>query len=206
MSRSLPPPDTVRPQGLRLLAGLATAVLIASTATACTDKKANQAEPSTPTPTTAIPVTVKVSRVAGTLKPAARARIARKVATPLQEYVDNALLGDYPRTNFATAFASFTKGAAKQARRDRSLLTGADFAGAQSVTARSLKAKLSVLSPGGKPAGATARVRFVLDVDGQPVKMAGRLLLTQVRGTWRIFGYDLHRNDVAATAAAEGEG
>jgi len=208
MPRSIAPPDPLRPPLLRVSAGLATAVLLAATAAGCTgdDDEPKEGGTTSDAQQTSASMQVAVTRVAGTLKGSARTALSGKVAPLLQEYVDNALLGDYPRADFAQAFSTFTKGAAKQAAGDADLLTGADFATAESVRAKKLTAKLSVFAPGGKVAGATARIHFVLDVDGAEVTVAGRLLLTPQRGTWRIFGYDVHRSDLAGTAATEGEG
>jgi hypothetical protein len=201
MPRSIAPRRTVRPPSLRASAGLATALLLASTTAACTDdKKADDPTGPDASPVS-VPLEVSVTRVAGTLGAAARGNLEELVTAPLQEYVDNALLGDYPRTDFVDAYSSFTSGAAAQAERDAALLTGAGFAEAESVTAQQLTARLSVLAPDGKVAGATARIRFVLDVDGQPVTLAGRLVLTREKGEWRIFGYDVHRNDLAGGGA-----
>jgi len=208
MSRSIAPPDPLRPPLHRVSAGLASAVLLAATAAACTggDEEPDESGNNSSASPTSAPVEVAVTRVAGTLGGPARTELSEKVTPLLQEYAENALLGTYPRADFSQAFSTFTKGAAKQAAGDADLLTGADFAEAESVFAKKLTAKLSVFAPGGKVAGATARIRFVLDVDGAPVTVAGRLLLTPQQGAWRIFGYDVHRTGVAGTAASEGEG
>src|SRR5262245_66674765 len=100
---------------------LAGAILMASTVTACSgdkpEKEGSAAPEPTPTPTAAAsaPVHVQVTRVAGSLRPAQRAKLAGQLEAPLQAYVDDAFLGDYPRTDFADAFASFTPGAARTA-------------------------------------------------------------------------------------------
>jgi hypothetical protein len=186
----------------RVPLGLAALALLASTV-ACTadDDEPTDAEPTdSPSVTeTVIPLKVRVDRVRGDLTPVSRKRVVREIAESLQRYLDGALLGDYPRREFA--LARFTQGAEQQARRDLDLLTGRAFKNAESVTARQLKAGVSVLAPEGRPAGATAKVRFSLDVDGVPVVLAGRLLLTPQQGTWRIFGYDVSSNATDAAAA-----
>jgi hypothetical protein len=208
MTGSIAPPDPARSTFVRIAAGLATAVLVAFTSVACTGDEKNPPAPesSTEAAPKSASLEVTVARVAGTLSPAARANAATRLTRTIKEYVDNALLGDYPRSDFASAFSSFTKGAAKQAAGDRDLLTGTAFADADSVTPKKLAAKLSLFAPKGTVAGATARVRFVLDVDGTPVVVAGRLLLTKENGAWRIFGYDLRRDGTPATATTEGQG
>lgn len=199
----MPRHSSPRPRAARRLARtlttVALAVGLATTAGACTgggDEKPESKPTPSSTPAAPVAVTVRIDQVAGSLRPAARKRVRAQITAVLQEYAADALLGDYPRSDFGAAFSSFTAGAAREARRDRDLLTGAAFANAQSVEPVALAADLAVLSPHLRPAGATARVRFVLAVDGTKVTLAGRLLLTPGRKAWRIFGYDLHRSDV----------
>ena len=185
----------------RVPVGLAALALLACVAGCTGDDEPTDADPTaTPTTDTAVPLKVRVDRVKGDLTPVSRKRVVRGIEESLQRYLDGALLGSYPRSEFA--LARFTEGAERGARGDLDLLTGRVFRGAESVTPRQLKAMLSVLAPDGRPAGATAKVRFSLDVDGIPVVVAGRLLLTPQKGTWRIFGYDVSSN--ASDAAAAG--
>ena len=188
-----------RPALRRFSGGLATALLLAAGATACTGGDKDEEESpagATPEP---VAVEVTVDRVSGTLRPKARKKLVAAVGGVLRGYVDSGFLGTYPRTDFGDAFADFTSSAAKDARKDRDLLTGAGFKDAKSVSAESLTARLAVFSPESHPAGATARIRFDLQVDGRPVTVAGRLLLTPVESGWKVFGYDVHRGDVGST-------
>lgn len=140
---------------------------------------------------------IEVANVAGRLPVAGRAKLASQVEATLSSFVDNALVASPPASD---AFGGFTRGGAKQAEKDRALLTSEGFAdgaaGAAKVVPTRLGADLSVLTPHAKPAGATARVDIVLDVDGQPVTLAGTLLLTPTADGWKIFGYDLQREGV----------
>jgi hypothetical protein len=201
MSSTITPAGTLR----RVAAAAATAAQLAGALTACThaDTKKDAGVAPNPPEATASTATlnVKVARVAGTLRKPARTKLADSVKATLQEYVDDAFLGDYPRSDFADAFSSFTAGAAKQARKDTDLVSAAPYKASQAVDAQKLAAELTVFSPGGTPAGVTAKVRFGFDVDGTPVTYAGRLLLTKEKGAWRIFGYDLRRNDQASGAS-----
>jgi len=179
--------------------GLASALLAMSALSACTSDDGDQedsgaVEPQTPA-ATATALDVQVARVAGSLKQAKRDRLAADVEATIQQYVDDAFLGDYPRSDFAGAFSTFTRGAAEEAARDAELISGAAYSGAESATADALQARLSVLAPGGRAAGVTAKVRFAFDYDETRVTYSGRLLLTPAQGTWRIFGYDLKRDD-----------
>jgi hypothetical protein len=183
-------------------------VVLTATAVGCTDGDDESADLTTPTPTpttpSAAPLDVKVQKVAGQLTKKSRKRVVAGIEETVQRYLDGAFLGDYPHGEFA--LARFTAGAEKQAIRDLDLLTGRAFRSAEDVTAKHLRAQLSVLAPGGRPAGATAKIRFAFDVDGTPVTVTGRLLLTPQKGTWRIFGYDISSNasDAGATTGEEG--
>jgi hypothetical protein len=183
---------------LRLLAGLA-AVLLSVSLTACTggdDKEEGGAPPvQAPTAAVAAQLEVKVARIAGRLARAKRHRLSASVGATLQQYVDQAFLGDFPRSDFGAAFATFTRGAAIEAKRDRGLISGAAYSAAESAKAKTLRARLFVLAPRGRSAGVTAKVRFAFVYDDTRVTYAGRLLLTPIKGRWRIFGYDLTRND-----------
>lgn len=143
-----------------------------------------------------------VTHVAGRMGPSARARVVRRVRATLSTYLDGAFLrGEYPRDNFSASLAAFTTGARARAGRDASLLTNEPLgASTRAVRATRRTAYLSVLAPGGRPAGATAAVDLVLRVDRgeQPtrrVHLRGRFLLTpRPAGGWAIFGYDLARS------------
>lgn len=157
-----------------------------------------------------VPLNVRVTRVAGTLKPADRTSLEHNVGLVVQRYFDGAFLGgSYPRSSFDAAFAGFTPGAAQRARGDRDLLTNADLGPTtESVTAKEQDAYLSVLAPNKVAAGVTARVRLVLVADrgdkpDQRVTLTGRLLLTRKKsGGWQIFGYDVARSAVATGKGA----
>lgn len=182
-------------------------VVLTATAVGCTggdDEETGDDTSPTATPSAPAAVSLKVSvqRVAGDLNKKSRQRVLRGVTDTLQKYVDGAFLGDYPHGEFA--LARFTEGAEQRGIRDLDLLTGRAFREADTVTARQLKAQLAVLAPQGRPAGATAQIRFALDVDGRSVVVTGRLLLTPQKGTWRIFGYDVRSNAPELARAAGG--
>lgn len=155
------------------------------------------------------PLNVRVTRVAGRMRPNDRAVLADKVGSVLATYFDDAFLGgEYPRDDFDDAFATFSAGAAEQAKRDRDLLTNSTFGPTtDSVVARRQSAYLSVLAPAEVAAGVTARValRFSVDRGEKPAKeitVKGRLMLTRTDdGGWKIFGYDLSQS-----ASTVGEG
>jgi hypothetical protein len=154
-------------------------------------------------------VKVRVTRVAGRMRPKDQEVLADKVGSVVSAYFDDAFLGgDYPRSDFDGAFATFSAGAAKQAQRDRDLLSNSVLGPTtESVVARRQTAYLSVLAPHKVAAGVTARVdlRFVADRGDEPAKevtVKGRLMLTRKDdGGWKIFGYDLTQS---ASAVEEG--
>jgi hypothetical protein len=204
----------------RLLAVLLAGLLLLSVG-ACTggqDPKPSAAPatashtPPTPTAPTAppsVPMRVQVTHVAGALTPARRTALANAVRRTLSTYLDAAFLaGSYPRSRFADAFRTFTRGAARQARGDLALLTNQPLgATTRSVRATRRTAYLSVLAPRQHVAGVTAAVNlvFLVDRDRAPaerVAVRGRLLLTRGRaGPWKIFGYDVTRSEARARGA-----
>lgn len=208
----------------RLLAGLCFVVLLALTS-ACTGGDQQSAprpssspsqpagQPTGPAATLhpkPAPLRVKVTRVHGRMSQHDRTVLAHVAGRAISTYFRNAFLaGSYPRSDFGNAFASFSKGAADQARHDRDLLTNAALgADTVSVTARRQQAYLSVLAPHKVAAGLTAQIdlKFLVDHRDAPdqlVTVRGRLLLTRKQsGGWQIFGYHLSRSAVAAKGAS----
>lgn len=156
-----------------------------------------------------VPLKVRVTRVAGKLKKARQGSLERKIGRTISAYFDAAYLGgEYPRTDFDNAFATFSEGAAQQARGDRGLLTNADLGKSTAgVAPKHASAWLSVLAPNKVAAGVTARIRLVFVADSDEadtrVTISGRLLLTRKKsGRWHIFGYDVARSAVPAGKGA----
>ena len=154
-----------------------------------------------------VPTEVSVARVVGgRLDRDQRSRLEKQVGRLVSRYFDDAFLGgDYPRSNFSGALATFSPGAARRARADRDLLTNADVgATTEAVVARRKQARLDVLVPGRFVVGLTARIRLVFlqqTTDGvdKRVTVSGRLLVTRRKaGTWEIFGYDVSRSSEPA--------
>lgn len=213
------------PAGLTAPVRRATAALLCGllvvSAGACTSDEeapAPHAEAPSPSPSEGSDVTldakpaplkVRVTRVAGRMKPKDREVLADKVGSVVSAYFDDAFLdGDYPRDDFHGAFDTFSAQAAKQAWRDRDLLSNSDLGpSTEAVVARRRTAYLSVLAPHKVAAGVTALVdlRFVADRGDEPdkqVTVKGRLMLTRKQdGGWKIFGYDLTQS---ATTVGEG--
>ena len=156
------------------------------------------------------PFRVVVTRVSGKLAKDDRAVLAANVRRVLTGYVDAAFLGGaYPRSDFSDSFATFTGGAAREARRDTGLLTNARLGpSTESVRAFRRTAFLSVLAPNDVAAGVTANLNleFVVRRSTEPaqrVRLKGRMLLTRnAANGWSIFGYDLSRSDTAFPEAS----
>ena len=129
----------------------------------------------------------------------ARNEVQRQVGDVLSTYVVSAFLGDYPRDDFVDSLAVFTSGAAADAARDLELLTASRYGDAEGVTAEQLRARVSVFAADDEAAGASADVRFRFAVDegdrARTFRMVGRVSLVQEGNDWRIFAYDVTRQD-----------
>ncbi|HWJ09898.1 MAG TPA: hypothetical protein VNS46_11005 [Nocardioides sp.] len=138
-----------------------------------------------------------IGRVRGRLDPARRAEVVRGVTAVVDGWSDRGYGGDYPRTSFDGAFAAFTPDARALARRRTSLLSNAAIGGdLEAVTIARRVVQVDVLAPKGRLAGATARIRIVLELEGATDRreiVSGRLLLTPSAEGWRVFGFDVSR-------------
>lgn len=138
-----------------------------------------------------------VGKVRGRLTAARRAEAVRGVTAIVDGWSTRAYGGDYPRTDFADAFAAFTPRARALALKQTSLLSNAAAGGEpEVVTIARRVVRVDVLAPRGRLAGATARIRIVLDLSGPTDRrevVAGRLLLTPTAEGWRVFGFDVSR-------------
>lgn len=179
------------------------AVLLATGA--CTDDEPTEDTPETPSEEAVqeVPLVTSVGVVTGKLQPVRRKALARKVGKTVDGWFDAAYLeGDYPRTDFADAFPGFTRDAAALARRDRDLLTNSAVGSRiDGVVPLRKRVKVDLLSPGRRPAGATARFRLAFLTTGgleRRVVVSGRLMLAKVKGDWKVFAYDVRRSVRAA--------
>jgi len=131
-----------------------------------------------------------------------RERVKTRVTAVIDPWLDGAFLGDFPRSNWSSAFGGFTEGAAADAEhRDLDLLTNAAIADQiESATATRRRVRLDVFSFKGHPRGATAHVVLDYTTKGdleEAMQVRGDLYLAKVKGEWKIFGYDV---DQAAPA------
>ena len=185
-------------------AGLALALVLALTGTACTPASEPSASPERLSRNDAqaslashsMPTTTKIHRVHGRLPEARRKAVRRQVGEAVDRWWDAAYLGGtYPRSSFPSAFPGFTDGAEARARLDKALLTNQTRGPhVDAVTARHKSVSLDVLATGKQARTVTAA--FVLRFESNGDKagtttVRGRLFLVHKRGAWRIFGYDV---------------
>lgn len=182
--------------------GLAIAVLMGFSA--CTgDAEEPEVKPSTSTSAAPEPVVTDAAlgSVRGALSAARATAVVADVTEVLDTWSTRAFEGAYPRTDFTDAFTLFTPGARKLALARTSLLSNAAV-GADLTAARVAKraVRVDVLAAKGKAAGATARIRIVVDLTGATARrevVTGRLLLTPTANGWRVFGFDVRRGEGA---------
>jgi hypothetical protein len=155
-------------------------------------------------PAAAVATTLTIGSVAGVVQPHNRAvfhqyrkRLLTNVGKAVDQWLDGAFVGvGYPRRTFPSAFRSFTSSAARDAGRQRRLMTNWDLrTKIDGVVVKRRTVSVDVLAPRGRPAGATARVHLAFATTGhvqQKVTVTGRLfLIPDGNGSWRVFGYDV---------------
>lgn len=184
-------------------AGLAIAVLMGFAACSGEDEKpAPKPESSaTPAPST-VATDTALGKVHGALPKARADRVVADVTSLVEGWSAKAFEGEYPRTDFGDAFTGFTAGARALAVKPTSLLSNVAVGGRldSSRVARRV-VRVDVLAPQGKVAGATARVRLVVQLSAGSMDrtqvLTGRLLLTPTAAGWRVFGFDVRRGEGA---------
>lgn len=149
---------------------------------------------------------VRPGKVTGQLKKSRTRRVARDVGDVVDRWFRSAYLGgEYPRNDFSNAFGTFTRDLRRRARQDKRQLSNARFGKRiDDVVAVRRVVRVDLLSPKGKPAGATARINLAFDTSGKAerrVVVRGRVMLTKGgKGNWRIFAYDVSRSHRAIPA------
>lgn len=202
--------DRVRSRLLRPLAVLG-AVVVTSVAFfgGCSgDDDSEPPEGKTPAETPAAtpterPITTKatVGRVIGKLGEKQKQKMKADVSEVVDEFFDNAYLGDFPRTSFTKAYASFTQGAREDAERDADLLSNVEIADQiDQATGTKRRVALDVLAVKGKAQGVTARFTLDFETAGdleRRERVKGYLLLADEGDGWKVFGYDVLRSVIA---------
>lgn len=162
------------------------------------------AAPPSEAPAESVPLRASAGEMVGRLKPAQRTRTVRSVAGVVDGWLDAAYLApEYPlqrpRRELADAFPGFTRGAAQRARADLALMTNAPLAGSiESAVATRREVSVDLLNVGGYGKAATAHVQLHLRTEGggrSTVRVWGRLMLTRKGDHWRVFAYDVAKDD-----------
>jgi hypothetical protein len=149
------------------------------------------------------PITTKatVGRVIGKLGEQQKTAMKADVAAVVDEFFDNAYLGEFPRTSFDQAYASFTQGAREDAERDADLLSNVEIADQIDLaTGTKRRVALDVLAVKGKAQGVTARFTLDFVTAGElerTERVKGYLLLADEGEGWKVFGYDVIRSVIA---------
>lgn len=138
----------------------------------------------------------------GQLPPKRHRQVARRVAAVVDGWWDAAFVeADYPRRRYQGSFPGFTRIAASQAWQQRDLMTSARLGRRiDALVPLRRRVAVDVLSTRQVPRGATARVRMDFRTSGElerRVRLQGRLVLTYVRGGWRVFGFDVTQSPLA---------
>jgi len=161
------------------------------------------AETPSSTPSAERPITTKatVGRVIGKLGEQQKVKLKADVSAVMDEFFDNAYLGDFPRTSFDEAYQAFTRDARDDAERDVDLLSNAAISDRIDLaTDTSRRVKLDVLAVQGRATGVTARFTLDFETTGQlerAERVKGYLLLAREGGGWKVFGYDVTRSVTA---------
>ncbi len=183
----------------------ATAAVVVAALGACSGGGSEPPEqgdrPSQAAPAT-IPTRATIGYLTGRLGEERRKQLKRRVTRTVDRWIDAAYVGgDYPRSDFSDAYATFTKDAAAFAERDKARMSNTRVGNrVESVTATTRRLRIDVLAHKGTAAGVTARFALVLDLEGEvrrTDRIAGSLLLTYVGKKWRVFGYDVKRGRVS---------
>lgn len=159
------------------------------------------AAPTEPDP---VMTSASIDRVDGDLDERARTRVRLGVTSAVDAWIDGAYGGDYPHDDFPAAFDTFTAGARARAEDDAALMTNEAVGPMlEEVRAVRRRLKIDVLGVDGAAVAVTARVAITLALRGEITRtdaISGSLFLTldDTADTpgWRVFGYDLTREEV----------
>ena len=143
-----------------------------------------------------VPTVVVPGQRVGRLAPKRHRQVAQRVAAVVDGWWDAAFVeADYPRNRYQGSFPGFTRTAAAQAWQQRDLMTSARVGPRiDALVPLRRRVAVDVLSTREVPRGATARVRMDFRTAGEVerrIRLEGRLVLTYLRGGWRVFGFDV---------------
>jgi hypothetical protein len=162
------------------------------------DEPAGTGASSSPSATAEVTTTAEVTKVTGKLDAAGRDALAQAVTSVVDQWMDGAYLGDFPRTDYSAAFAGFTTGAAAKAQRNLALMTNSGISDRiETAEATRRSVSLDVLSVKQKPVGVTATVDLAFDTAGTLAgaqEVTGTLDLTPDGAGWKVFGFEISRS------------
>lgn len=196
--------STIRGRARSAAVGVLVAALLA---TGCSggdepDPPASTETPEVPaTPAPPLATTTTVAQVAGSRLPRERRRaLVRQVTRVVDGWIDGAYVGGtWPRAGVAGAFADFSPGAKRQARRNLKVLSNVDIgARVTAVTAKRRDLALDVLAVKRRPVAVTARLVLRFATEGRAARtetVRARLFLTRGGQGWQVFGYDVSAGD-----------
>lgn len=171
-------------------------LLLAGTA-ACSGSEEGQSQ--TPAPNEpaveTLATTLHTGQVVGRLPKHRTDAVVERVGDVVDGWIDAGFAGqEWPR-EISGAYVDFTDRARQQARREAEVTSAAGFSqDVESVEVTRRVVRVDVVAHDREPAGATARVRLVLETTGEmerTVRVRGRLFLTPTGDGWKVFGYDL---------------
>ncbi|HRK47422.1 MAG TPA: hypothetical protein PK324_17450, partial [Nocardioides sp.] len=158
------------------------------------DKDAQTADQATDAPPE-VSTFVTLQHVGNRLDAVHRERVKDRVAEVVDPFFDGAYLGEFPRSDYTGAFATFTEGAAADAQGDLDIMSNAAIADQiDSAEATKRRVIVNVFAVQGHPKGATAHFYLDFDTTGDlesSMRVRGELYLAKVKGQWKIFGYDV---------------
>jgi len=148
----------------------------------------------------------QVATVTGRLPADGRDALAEAVGSVVDDWLDAAYLGDFPRSDYSAAFAGFTAGAATKAQDDLALMSNAAISDRiDEATETSRSVSLDVLAVKQRPVGVTATVDLAFETTGAlagPQEVTGTLDLTPDGDGWKVFAFDITRTPAAPAASA----
>lgn len=157
-----------------------------------------------------VPTVVVPGQRVGRLAPQRHRQVAQRVAAVVDGWWDAAFVeADYPRSRYQGSFPGFTRTAAAQAWQQRDLMTSARLGSRiDALVPLRRRVAVDVLSTREVPRGATARVRMDFRTTGEVerrIRLEGRLVLSYLRGGWRVFGFDVTQSPLQPAPGREAE-
>jgi hypothetical protein len=142
-----------------------------------------------------LPTHTTMGVVSGKLPGDSRERLKKKIAAVVDDWLDAAYVGDWPRSG--NTYPHFTARAAADAKRDAGLMSNARLGEQlESVQATKRRLRIDVLAVKHRAVGVTARFVLGMELAGEAnraERVAGSLFLTWEDGGWQVFGYDVQR-------------